>query len=475
MRCVKIGAVLTQFADLRRRIRADSRLTSIFKGGASSILQKSCALLISLISLPLTVRYLGPQQYGIWVTISSMVVMLSVMDLGIANTLTNMISRCFARDDRAGAQRYYATAYWISTIIALGLGILAYILWPHVKWGSLFKTTDPVLSHEISLCVAIALAFFLVGLPLNLVKRVLGGYQQTQITNYVNLLSNFTSLAAILLVIKLHGSLPMLMLMYSCSLLVGTLLLNLWVNFWDRPWILPTPAAVDRTAIRGLLGSGLGFLLLQIAGLIVFNSDNLVISHYLGAVDVVPYSVTWKVAGYASVLQAAVFPSLWPAYSEAYERGDYVWVRKAFWTGSRLAMGTVTVAIFCLAVFGRPLIRWYVGSAAVPTEMLLIAICGWTLMSTAMDLEACFLAAINRVRLQGFLSIIAAAINLWLSIYLVKRIGSLGVVLGTIISYTIVLVGPQTWIVWRGLYHPPAQPTPEEASIAVSPEVIHGS
>jgi len=475
MRQMWIGVVLRMLADLRRRLRSDARLRSIFKGSTSSIGQKFCALLISAVSLPLTVRYLGPQQYGIWVTISSIVVMLSVMDLGIASTLTNMISRSFARDDRVAAQRYYATAYWISTGIAGVLGVAAALLWPHFPWGSLFKTTDPTLSHEISLCIAIALTFFLLSLPLNLVNRVLSGYQQTQITNYFNLLSNIMGLVAILVVIRVHGSLVMLMLMYSASLMAGTLILNLWVNFWDRPWLLPKPTAVDLTAIRSLLGSGMGFFLLQIAGLIVFNSDNLVISHFMGAADVVPYSVTWRLAGYASVLQAAIFPSLWPAYAEAYERGEYTWVRKAFWTGSRLALGAVAVAVVVLVLVGRPLIRWYVGPPAVPSEVLLIAICCWTLLSTGMDLEACFLAAINRVRLQGTLAIVAAGLNLWLSIFLVKRIGSLGVVLGTILSYVVTLIVPQTWIVWRGLYHPPKRAENEGRGMAAPPEVIHGA
>jgi O-antigen/teichoic acid export membrane protein len=267
----------------------------------------------------------------------------------------------------------------------------------------------------------------------------------------------------------------MLMLMYSVSLLAGTVALNLWMNLWDRPWILPTPAAVDRSALRGLLSSGMGFFFLQIAGLIVFNSDNLVISHYLGAVDVVPYSVTWKVAGYASVLQTAIFPSLWPAYSEAYERGDYAWVRKAFWTGTRLSLGFVAAATVLLVLFGRPLIRWYIGAPAVPSETLLAAICLWTVISAGMDLQACFLAAINRVRLQGMLSVVAAALNLWLSICLVKRIGSLGVVLGTILSYAITLIAPQTWIVWRGLYHPPARNEGGEAAGRLETGVVHGS
>lgn len=440
---------------VRRRLSEDPRLARILHGGASALVSRGVALLVSAITLPLTIRYLGPLQYGIWITISTTVVMLAVMDLGIANTLTNLISRAYALDDRAAAQRYYATAFWTSTIISTVLGLASLVLWPHINWGHLFHLQDSVLIHEVSLCVAIALGFFLMSLPLNLVHRILSGYQQTQITNYFNLMSSILSLAAILSVIKLHGTLVMLMLVYSCSLLLGNVALNLWVTLWSRPWLIPSPRFIRRAVISDLMSSGMGFFVLQLAGIVVFNSDNLIITHYLGASDVTPYSVTWRLAGYAAVLQTAVLPSLWPAYSEAYARGDYDWVRRMFWNTVRIAMGAVTIAVLILAFFGQWLIRWYAGPAAVPTVWLLLAICSWTLLSAGMDLQACLLAAINRIKAQGILSVIAAALNVFLSIYLAKRLGSLGVILGTILSYVLIVVVPQTVIVWRALYRPP--------------------
>ena len=446
---------------MRRRIPSDKRLGRVLHGGLSALFGRGIGLLVSAITLPLTVRYLGPERYGIWVTVSTSVVMLSILDLGIANSLTNSISRAYAAGDRLLARRFYASAFWISLSLSMFLTLTSVVLWPHVQWGSLFHLADPVRTHEASLCVAVALGFFLLSLPLNLINRVLSGYQQTQITNYFNLLSNVLGLVAILSVIYLHGTLLTLMCFYSGSLLAGVVLLNVWVHAWDKRWLFPHPRAVSRAAMGELMSFGTGFFILQLAGLVVFNSDNLVITHFLGAAEVAPYSVAWRLAGYAAVLQTAVFPSLWPAYAEAYARGDYAWVRRTFWRAARVSVGMTALATLLLSLFGRTLIRWYVGPAAVPTQLLLLAICAWTLLSAAMDLQACLLAAINRIKWQGILSVVAAVVNIGLSVFLVQRIGSLGVVLGTMLSYLLVLVGPQTVIVWRALYQPPAIPLVE--------------
>ena len=96
---------------------------------------------------------------------------------------------------------------------------------------------------------------------------------------------------------------------------------------------------------------------------------------------------------------------------------------------------------------GKPLIRWWAGEAATPSTALLAAMALWAIISGCMTVESCLLAAVDRTREQGVLSIVAAIVNLALSIVLVQRIGAVGVITGTILSYLLVLVVPQSLIV----------------------------
>src|ERR1017187_10087267 len=103
--------------------------------------------------------------------------------------------------------------------------------------------------------------------------------------------------------------------------------------------------------------------------------------------------------------------------------------------------GTVALNLFCVAVliaFGRTLIRVWAGPAAVPTFLLLLAMAVWALISGFMSVESCLLAALNRTREQAVLSIVAAMVYLASSIALVRHIGALGVIAGTILSYLFV-------------------------------------
>jgi O-antigen/teichoic acid export membrane protein len=97
------------------------------------------------------------------------------------------------------------------------------------------------------------------------------------------------------------------------------------------------------------------------------------------------------------------------------------------------------------------LILVWAGPASVPTFSLLLAMGIWALISGFMSVESCLLAPLNRTREQATLSIVAAVVNIALSIALVRHIGAVGVIGGTILSYALVLVIPQSVIV-RSLF-----------------------
>jgi O-antigen/teichoic acid export membrane protein len=430
-------------ADKRRRSRR------IFQAGISAVFCKGLVLLVNAISLPLTVRYLGAEQFGIWVTISTTVALLVLLDFGIASSMTNLISEAYALDDKDLASRYASTGFWIMVLIALVLGAAGAAVWPLVHWNELFHVTGAANEQLISHTVAAAFAVFLAGLPAGLAAKFLAGYQEIKTANIFSAIGALASLAAVFVVTKLHGNMVMLII-GSSGAIVGTNIGCLaWLWLHHKPWLAPAFRHCRRGLVRRMMQSGSEFFILQLTGIIVFNSDNFVITHFLGPAQVTPYSVTWKLVGYSALLQIVITPALWPAYAEAYVRKDFQWIRRTLYYVMLATMGVAGVCCAAFVIWGQSLIRLWAGSAAVPTETLLVLMSIWILISTFMANTATVLAATNETKLQAWLSAFAAALNLAASIWLVKRIGPSGVILSTIGSYVLVLVGPQTWKVMQ--------------------------
>ena len=428
---------------LLQRVTRDPRIARMLHGGFSGLMGRGVALLVSAISLPLTVRYLGKLEYGVWITISSTVIMLSVLDLGIANTLTNLISQAYAEDDRHQARTYFSTAFWLTAGITLLLAAVCGAIWMVVDWGSLLHLTDPLLIHRARIAVGISILFFLVSMPLGLANRALSGYQQVHVANYFSMMNSVLGLVAIVLVMLLHGDLIALMLAYCSAMLTGSVLLNLWLSFWNKPWLKPHPAAVSPEIASRLFRQGFLFFLTQLAGLVVFNSDNLVITHYLGAAEVTPYSIAWRLTSYASLLQNVLIPAAWPAFTEAYQKGDMTWLRQTFRALNQRTLLAVAAAALFIGLAGQPFIRFWAGGTVAPPHLLLWTMAAWAVLVSFTTNQALLLTATGRLKTIATVAVLSAFANLGMSILLVRRIGAEGVILGTILSFALIMVVPQ--------------------------------
>ena len=436
---------MTNLGAARSNLRYVRIVKALCSGGAARLLSS----LISLLTLPLCVRYLGPERFGVWATVTTTAVWINILDLGIGNTLTNQISRAFALDDKRAALRYFTNAIFLTTGVATVAGIGLAAVFPAINWSRLFNTRGNL--PEVTHTIAMAVTLTLVGLPCNLSSKLLAGYQQLHRYSYASVAGALGSLLGLGVGILLHVRMPTLYLL-SAGCIVAANFFLLLCTVLDKPWLLPRTSALDRHIMKELCASGSAFLVIQIAAVVVFSSDNLVVSHYLGPAEVTPYNVTWRLAGIAAMFQTLMFPAVWPAYAEAYAAGDLHWIRHTFTAIMRgvAALNIVWAAV--LVLFGRQLIRLWAGSAAIPGIALLWAMALWAAINGLMSVESCLLAALNRVRGQALLSVLAAILNVWLSVVLVRRIGALGVICGTIASYLLVLVVPQTLIVqdvWR--------------------------
>jgi len=425
---------------------ASGRTRRLIEGTLATMLSKGVVLAVNAISIPIVVRYLGAESFGVWVTISTALSMLLLLDLGVANSLTNFISEAYAAGDRDHASVYSTTALGIMVIFALFLGGIAWWIWPHLNWEHLFHLSSPTASSTVGRAVAVAVTIFLVGLPAGLAPKILGGYQELRLANLFATTGSICSLIAIIVLVRLHAGLVALVAAPSAAFVGANLLCLIWIWLFHKPWLSPRLSRITGSATRRMMQTGSEFFVLQLAGLVVFNSDNLVVTHYLGPAQVTSYSVAWRLVSYAAVAQTLISPALWPAFSEAFARGDMQWVRNTFRRTMLLTMGSVLAFCLIFAWGGRTIIRIWASSAAVPTEGLLLLMCVWILISTFMNNTATVLVAKGQTRLQAWCSLGAAAINLALSIYWVQRIGAIGVILGTIVSYLLVLVIPQTML-----------------------------
>ena len=97
--------------------KGHSRSVKAKKNIIASFFIKGISIAISLILVPLTINYINPSRYGIWLTLSSIVGWFSFFDIGLTQGLRNKFAEAKAKGDDNLAQIYVSTTYAILAII----------------------------------------------------------------------------------------------------------------------------------------------------------------------------------------------------------------------------------------------------------------------------------------------------------------------------------------------------------------------
>jgi O-antigen/teichoic acid export membrane protein len=422
--------------------RSKERYRRAFLTTVTSGLSKLVAVSTALISVPLTLRYLGVERYGLWMTISSLIAFLGFSDFGINNGLMNGISRAYGREDLGLARQYISSAFFLLTVIALSVGLLFAIAYPWISWSSFFRVKSPLAMAEAGPAVAAFVVCFLIGIPTGIVTRVQSGYQEGFAANLWTLLGSLGALLAVILVIHLRGSLLQLVLA-----LAGTPILAVVINGsiffrYQRPKLRPSWSYLERGISVELLRSGTLFFVLQLAMAIGYSSDNIVLTQILGPAAVTQYSIPAKLFGLINLVGSFIVAPLWPAYSEALVRRDNAWVRRTLWKSVTLLLLVATVLSTLLVVFGHQILAAWVGPNIRPSTLLLAALGIWSLITALSMPIAVLLNAASVMKFQVTVVGIAAITNIALSIFLTRRIGVSGVVFGSIVSQSVVVLLP---------------------------------
>jgi O-antigen/teichoic acid export membrane protein len=421
--------------------RSRERNRRVALTAAASAFATGVRIVVALVSIPLTVRYLGAEQYGLWVTIASVTALLGFADLGLSSGLVNGISETQASDDEAAARRYVASTFYLLTVVALVLGAVFAAVYGSVQWSSVFNVTSSAAEQVAGPATAVFVVVTLIGLPVGIAPRIRSGYQEGWANGIWDSVASVVSLVALVIAIAVGASLTWLVLALGGGVLVSSLLNGASIVH-SRPWLRPRVRDVTRGAAGRMLRLGVLFFIVQVAGVAAVQTDNIVIARLLGAESVAQYAIPMRLFLFVPLVSNLVVTPLWPAYREALMRRDSTWVTRTV-RRSLLGAGAWGLLVSTLLVLlGGPIVRTWAGGDISPDGVLLLALGAFSVLLCVGQALAVFLNAANVVGFQAICLSVMVAVNLALSIVLTNLIGISGPAWGSAISLGLVVVVP---------------------------------
>ena len=417
------------------------RTQNISKHILLSFIFRFSGILISLLLVPLSINYLGIENYGVWLTISSVIAWLTFFDIGLGHGLRNKFAEAFANEDKQLAKEYVSSAYFSMIIISMSIIILSIIINLFVDWSRVFNV-EVQLKADINTLVPIILIFFSLQLIVKLITAIYFGAQKHSVQNQILFIGQLFSLLTVFLL--LNSTISSL-LYFGIALSFIPLFVLFIYNLIAFKGIFnvykPEFSLFSFNRAREVLGIGSKFFVIQLSLLILFSTDNIIISQLFSPADVVPYEIARKYFSLLLHIFLIISTPYWSSFTEAYVNDDIDWIKNAVIRLLKIWC-LIPLLLIIMYLFSDYFYFIWVGdNVRVPKIMsMLMAI--FVLLMTFHAIFTQFLNGVGKIQLQMYSALFSIVINIPLSIYFAKytSFGVSGVILATCFSLMIYVI-----------------------------------
>ncbi len=427
--------------------RSNERYRRSILTSASTLFSKGVSTLVMLVSIPLTINYLGQERFGLWMIISSFLLFLSTFsDLGLGLSYMNKMAETTGMKQHSLSRIYTSNTIFILCIAALVMMLFVMFVSPFINWPLIFNTKTSSTGQEITTATNLLIIIFALGLPFIVVEKFLEASQKGYLSNIWQSLGNILSLVGIFIVVYFEiGLIGLVVATLGMPVLVRVI--NFIFQFkLKNNWAFPSIRDIDRSVIPELLKPGFLFFVISIFHVIGYNSDNFIITNMLDASSVSLYGVIQKVSLLSLVIWSFT-TSLWPAYTEALAREDFGWVKKAIKRTIIINIGFGVVIGVILTIFGTWAISLWTGGLLVPTQSILLGFSFYIITNGIVGSFAIIYNSSFLLKWQIPLIIFSSLASIPIKIFLCKHFGIAGVIWGTVISYTAFYILPSVLII----------------------------
>jgi len=398
---------------------SEKRSSRLQKNILVSFIAKGWSAVIVLLMVPVTLKCLGEYNNGVWLTISSVMLWIDNLDIGLGNGLRNKMAIYLAHGETQRARSLIASTFAMLTYIIIPTLLILLVLIFTSDTYQLFnvepaKTTnlDQVLMVTVTLvCTTFIFKLignFYMGLQLPAVSNVLIAIGQTLalISTYLVYISGSHSLLHIALVNT------------ACPLLVY-LIAYPYTFYYKFPHLRPAFSLVDLKEAKAVISMGIRFFIIQISGVILFMTSNLLISKLFSPAMVTPYQITYRYFSILLVVFTVICMPFWNATTDAYERGDIQWIHNATRKLRLMTIGIFLSMIVMIMVSDLVYTIWIGQDTTIDIRMS-IAVAIYIFILIYSMRYSYFINGIGKLRLQLIFSASAAILFIPLA-YLAVR------------------------------------------------------
>lgn len=348
-----------------RFFKSDARSVKMRKNSIAMLGIRGLSIFISLLSAPIMLHYVNRADYGVLMTLTSLVSWIGLMDIGLGNGLRNKIPQYYAEGNILKAKEavsscYAALALYVGFLIALFVAVS-----PFCDWLRILNSPKSDASEILGLANVVFIAFCLQFL-FGLLNSVLFAYQMPAFNSIFGLIGQVAAFIALIIQVYIFDVQSVFQI-GSINCLLPPLVLFVASVFLYKGRlrdVAPSFKLINLKTVNGIMGLGMKFFVLQIITIVLFQANAIIIAQAVGPESVVEYNLAFKYISVVTMFFNIAITPIWSATTDAYVKKDFVWIRKTIAYGKKICFVTIIIGCIML-VISKYVYRIWLGADAI--------------------------------------------------------------------------------------------------------------
>ena len=404
---------------------------NIFSNIVKSFFFRILGMLFNFLTIPITLRILKSNDYGIWVTIFSVVNWVTLMDVGIGSGFRIKFTEEITKKNFKEAAKYLQTFYFSTSILAGVITIIIFLIF-------IFFDLKKILNLNSDSDSDLDLIFFIALLSTNFlfllknISAILLAIHKSGINNFILFLNNISVFFLIFFGERLIG---LNFIKIACIYLLTPVLIYGISNFFVfkkyLPWFKENIYKWnEKYYLNNILNLGWKYFVIQIAIIVMFSSNNLIISKLLGSSEVTHFNILMQLFSTALFAFSLITTPYWSAFTEANTSKDNQWIKSAikklllFWL-------FFSFAIIVFSIFIPSITKLWLNINFNYSPSLIYNFVFYAILLSYCSVFSIYLAGIGKLKISYYNAIFQIVTNLPITYMLAKsfNLGLTGVIL----------------------------------------------
>lgn len=423
-----------------RIFSGEQRSVTVKKNILASFVIKGISILISFLLVPATLGYVSAELYGVWMALSSVLLWIHFLDLGFSQGLKNKLAEALAFKNYKKGKALVSTTYAMVALIFVPFGIILEFIVPLVNWCSLLNVSS-IYAEEIERVMYVLVAFASIQMIVNVLSSVVSAFQKVAFASLFGVIGHILAFIIIIILTKTtppsllglafsYAAMPVFVLIIASIILYTSLFKDVAPNF----------RSINKLYIKELFGLGYKFFIINVQVVVLYYFTNILISYVSSPYQVTSYNLAYKYLNAAMMVYSLITAPLWPAYTDAYAKKDYQWMKSTLKRMTKIMLMSIGLCLFMVVVSPFVYDIWFGNKADVPFTMTLI-VALYVCIYCWMNLNCTVIVGMGTVSLQTLITVIGMVLHIPMSLLLGRYIGAYGVIVSLIIinlAYAIV-------------------------------------